>query len=531
MATTTPQASVAFRHVSNTLVAVLCLGGAVNFLTDYEWMPFRCIDLYSWAPASKVYRPHWHAPLFFLPSEFSVTDGMDFNDLPGLPVYDKTNPGDTMYLDMMNVNYPSRSLEARLRTKILESRKYTPKNATGIELHLVNVYVAVEPSRIPISWYQFFFDSTAPRVSIRCHSSFRSMQKQLKGVTGGIPYKGRGFSTSVLYWVLMFVPVAMLAVDTRLPGTDTSARRALFTSFPRLLVHLKFWLWDNAVLVYMVGQAKSLDAWGLAAWSNRTLFSMTIASALATGWLRGRSLRGHAVVAAVWTFNLQYKCLALAAVSFAIRDYETNKNVMFPSMYAALFAQSLAVCILADLLVRFRLPCKRSESALISRDEIESGLIKFVCATFFYSAGATKLGSCGLHWIDDRYIVQLALRGRLSRDSPFPFESLILDAPPLIRAVGMATVLLMELSSLYAWYSFGSYVLVWFIFLVGSTLTIGVPLHPAAFGTLQPLADWTIGPLLQSNFGPVVMVGLMATLLWVTICTKPKKGGAARKSN
>ena len=119
-----------------------------------------------------------------------------------------------------------------------------------------------------------------------------------------------------------------------------------------------------------------------------------------------------------------------------------------------------------------------------------SGWIKFVASMTMYTAGATKLGEAGLGWIDDRYIAQLSLRGRYQEGGSYPLESLMMWAPPSLRALGMLTVLVMELASIFSWWDFGRHYRVWIFFQIGSTLSIGVPILPQVImGPLWPVVS------------------------------------------
>lgn len=138
----------------------------------------------------------------------------------------------------------------------------------------------------------------------------------------------------------------------------------------------------------------------------------------------------------------------------------------------------------------------------------------------FLSSGATKLGEAGFGWIDDRYIAQLSLRGRYW-GAPYPLEAVMLWGPPSFRAMGMLTVLLMELSSVLSWWDFGRHYVAWLVFQVISTLTIGVPIIlDRILGPMWPFVSAVLDSL---KHHPILWLGAvlglvgacrMAVLLW-----------------
>jgi len=123
-------------------------------------------------------------------------------------------------------------------------------------------------------------------------------------------------------------------------------------------------------------------------------------------------------------------------------------------------------------------------------------------------------------WIDDRYIAQLSLRGRYW-GAPYPLEPMMLWGPPSFRAMGMLTVLLMELLSIFSWWDFGRHHVAWLVFQIVSTLSIGVPIVlDSLTGPLWPFVSVVLKSLKQhSSLWLGTTLGLVAVyrmtmLLW-----------------
>ena len=126
-------------------------------------------------------------------------------------------------------------------------------------------------------------------------------------------------------------------------------------------------------------------------------------------------------------------------VNVAVYHFETQSTFRITSTFALLVAQLLTVAILSEI---FCFACgKKTTSAdsseasdakhsrdaqLISHNEMESGLVKYVFSMHMYTAAATKIGAAGLGWIDPRYIAQLALRGRYQEGGAYPLEAALI---------------------------------------------------------------------------------------------------------
>jgi hypothetical protein len=120
-------------------------------------------------------------------------------------------------------------------------------------------------------------------------------------------------------------------------------------------------------------------------------------------------------------------------------------------------------------------------AALLGHPGLGGGMIIFAISMWLYSAGVTKIATSGIRWCDGNYLKELIVRNKYIHGSLSPLQSLVLKLPNWLRILGMAMGLCLELAAPLMWWQLSYYLACFLVFLVATTIIIGVPFRIFAF--------------------------------------------------
>lgn len=376
------------------------------------------------------------------------------------------------------------------------------------------------PSDDEDNWVTWSTKLNNPRLYVTLFSDRQALRARYAKKLKSRPY-ARAYTASPIYWLLTAVPIVLLLVNQatlkRFFGAKRSGRQALFENFPKSTLIFKRWVVDPLAIAICYLEAdidmKNVDL--LSREVRKALPRMSVfvtVSAVALAALVAfLSANRHSNQNASYRFIrfdstlfwngvslimliLKALVLGLITCSSYMREMRDDIRLSSYSMQRVILAQLLMGGVFSEIL--WRLSPKRSvtvskdragkptsetappeETIVLSLAEIESGVTKFATSILFYTAGATKLGEAGgFGFINDSFLAELAVRGRYAMDDrPYPLEPLLLYVPRAFRAAGMAVILLMEVGAIFSWWNFFLHLAIWFIFMTGSSLSIGVP--------------------------------------------------------
>lgn len=265
------------------------------------------------------------------------------------------------------------------------------------------------------------------------------------------PLPATVYQNSVPFWALLGLPTVSLVLDLR------GARSVLFRE-PTALGSRVLRIQEFGFSVGALWQiAVRLDRLLQGSGSRRALF--------ASGLLLG---------ALLWRRSKTAVMSALFVALVGLQSHSELESGPSRSMGPLCCAQALLVLVLARV-VEWR-----------TKLDIGVGLSCFMISMWYFSAGATKVGSAGLSWCDGNYLKLLVARCEylptLMGGPPTDLsalQQLLLGIPNWMRIVGMAAVLALELSAPLLWHprTMWVYIMALVLFQVGSTITIGVPLR------------------------------------------------------
>ena len=499
---------VALGAVSSILAGILCFGGLLNLALQYELPVFRSVDLYSWAPSSEqTYRYFWGYAHFVTPKDAGFPNGALVKDVPGVQVFG--HRADRL-VRQLTANKSEATMEENELVQELQRkeafRKWiidsNPNDDAALQLQELIVVYHVTADNASGSWTDYFFCTNCIGVTESLYEDWAAVHRVVpRRMLTPSTLDELQYNQSILYWMLMAVPIVCLCFDVRV-FTRLSSRQALFRPLPPFLLTGKRWLLDPLSVLSCFMSAKDSPLF-------EAYFSYVhaILLALLDPALTALSKRNWKRVAAVamWT-TLLIRTSAVVAATMALYSYETQRNRRIASTTYILFPQLLAANVLARILWQL-LPRhqRRNDHATICFGGIESGLCKYVFSMHFYTAAATKLGNAGLRWIDGRYLAQLCLRGRYGDGAPYPLEGILLHAPMFSRDLGMTAVLVMELVAVFSWWRFDLHTHAWILFMVISTLSIGVPIRVEALGPLASYAS-TLAKLFAAPWAMMLVI-------------------------
>ena len=518
-------------RLSRALLGFLALGVGINFYWRYEWLCFRNTDLYSWAPSAQhSYRGEYGGVTYILPREDEdpwshqhPIDGVLVENLPGIPIVPSSHD-DNLVTALQNKQWnESNPRHQEMMQKLDLYRKDNNLSSmddiplTTKHLHLI-YYVHQTDTAAALNWTAWLVGTKIPRVQVRAYENWPSAWRA--NVELLAPVRTRAYWNSYLYWLFMAVPIFFLVWDVRVPYySPRRCREALFTPLPNLVLVILQWIVAPFLCLSCLCNSRELGPSHFMLRRLTTPVSVAVTAvdflANALGQRRIPSSKADdattsttRLLSSAMCFygSLVIRCGVVLTISFATYDWERRNDQRFLSCLNVYMCQVLMALILGQFLPRILVDTSTkttpsTSTVVVSQNSMEpaaaaafSGYIKFVASMTMYTAACTKIGeSHGWSWIDDRYLAQLGLRGRYSFGAPFPLESWLLWSPPSLRALGMFTVLVMELVSVVSWWDFGRHYRWWIMFQIGSTLSIGVPIVPQVLaGPLWPVLEWVL---------------------------------------
>ncbi|CAB9510386.1 expressed unknown protein [Seminavis robusta] len=457
------------------IAIIFVIGGYVNKFSGHELVIFRSTDLYSHTPSSgSDYRAFIGLACYILPQgkKDLWENGDPIENVPGIQVQD-FDTGKALVETIRGGGSTSSSLIKKDDPRIVALKEKLAVRQISIEdgLHVQWLSVAILANNTQISWWDYL-TSTKPRVSVLAYESYKKLQTNLDPqYWGALMPEDSHYQESIIYWILMAIPATLLANDLRPFGPSSkSAREALFRPFSSPVALLfKRYLAD--VFFECITLDGANKVYHLPGYHSIVFFLL----ALLDSWFLQRKLHNKQYMA----LSCGLKLAGIVGVTIYVYRFELDRR--YDTAHLSIEAQWTMGNLAAQIL------------AMIYGSQyyetLEAAFNKLVLSLHLYSAGCTKLGEAGLGWVDDRYIAQLALRGQYSGAAikKYLLADLILQTPAFFRAAGMVVVFAMELTAVFSWWNYGMCLRIWVLFMLSSTLTIGVPFAPQAFGPLSGL--------------------------------------------
>jgi hypothetical protein len=508
--------------VSRKLSIILTLGGILNLLSGYEWLPLRSTDLYSWSPRAKSYRVFRGRAIFLLPHYHFSAIGQNVKDLPGIQVFgDGSDAQDKELMQQVNRYSGTGSTElegdpdprfAEMLQKLIASNFTAP-----VTYQQVKIVVDVDHDS-PFSLRDWLLTPNHPLVSAYAYNRFSGGAKKRFGIFLTNTSYSRTYPTSILYWLLLCVPIILLWKTTALFD------RPLRPSW----IFFKYYASDPFGIICCLLETQADVNPKIPHISFKSSLMLAVFNLVATriylGDTSSTTRRTTIIKRVAWCVAMAIQAGTVIIITYSTFIVERRVDLRVTSMTRFILGQLLCANLLTEALL---LTSKSSTSTNTDRDILTSGLTKLVISFLMFSGGATKVGEAGLGWLDSRFLAMLSMKGRygVSGGHPYVLEGIMLYVPGVFRTAGMALVWIMELSSLWSWWHFETYMALWGAFMVGSTLSIGVPFKAQLIGpVLNELAvanDDTATMV-------VVVVGLVgglvtALLLWNPASRSEKK--------